>query len=115
MKYLRYSVLLLIAVFLITVALANREVVALHALPTGMATALGVNWTIHLPLFLVGFGGVALGILVGFVWEWAREHKYRSTAKTMTKEVARLERRLTVEAKPQDEVLALLDSPQKTK
>lgn len=115
MKYLRYLTLLVIGIFLITVALANREIVDLHALPPDVAAALGVDWTIRLPLFLVGFGGVVIGLLIGFVWEWLREHRYRATAKTMTREVERLERRVAVSDRPQDEVLALLDQPGKTR
>lgn len=111
-KYLRYLVLLVIGIFLITVAMANREVVQLHALPTDLQTILGVDWVISLPLFLVGFGGIVVGILIGFVWEWVREHKYRSTAVQKTREVERLERQV---GKPQhnDDVLALLEQPRK--
>lgn len=115
MRYLRYLVLLVIGVFLITVAMANRETVDLHALPPDVAAVIGIDWKIRLPLFLVGFGGIVVGILIGFVWEWVREHKFRSTAKTMTREVARLERQVAVNAKPEDEVLALLEPPEKSR
>lgn len=112
-KYLRYLVLLVIGIFLITVALANREVVTLHALPTDLQVLFGVDWVIRLPLFLVGFGGIVVGILIGFVWEWVREHKYRATAASKTREVERLERRVVSPAQHQDDVLALLDPPRK--
>ena len=68
---------------------------------------------IPLPLYAVMFGGIIAGILIGFVWEWVREHKHRAVASSRTKEVARLERELAVmrDTKPeqQDDVLALLD------
>ena len=32
---------------------------------------------LELPLFLVIFGGIVAGLLIGFVWEWFREHKHR--------------------------------------
>lgn len=114
MRYLRYLVLFVIAIVLITIALANREAVTLHALPPDIAAAIGVDWVIRLPLFLVGFGGVVAGILIGFVWEWIREHKFRRTAKTMTRKVAHLEQNGASAAAPKDDVLALLEPPGKS-
>lgn len=115
MKYLRYVVLLVIAIVLIAVALANRQVVTLRLLPDDLAALLGLHRSVDLPLFAVIFGGNAVGILVGFVWEWLREHKYRATAAAKTREVSRLERAAerSGTATPKDEVLALLDAPGK--
>ena len=69
----------------------------------------------QLPLFLVIFGGIVLGLLIGFVWEWFREMKHRSTASSKTREVTRLERELAAmrdaTSLPKDDVLAILDAP----
>jgi uncharacterized integral membrane protein len=112
-RYLRYLFLGLLALVLVTVALANRASVTLSALPEGLGDVLGVDWRVEMPLFLVIFGGIAAGLLIGFVWEWLREHKHRVAASTKTREVARLERELAAmrdaKGQPQDEVLALLD------
>jgi lipopolysaccharide assembly protein A len=74
-----------------------------------------VNWQMEVPLFLVMFGGIIGGILIGFVWEWAREHKHRVVAKGATKQVSRLERELATmrdaTTLPKDDVLAILDKP----
>lgn len=114
-RYLRYLLLLALGIALLTVALANRASVQVQLLPTDMATFLGVAWVAQVPLFLVIFGGIVAGLLIGFVWEWLRETKHRSTASSKTREVSRLERELAQlrEEKlgPQDEVLALLDRP----
>jgi uncharacterized integral membrane protein len=113
LRYLKWVVLAVLAVGLVTVALANRAPVTLKALPPDLAAFLGIDWTIELPLFLVIFGGLAGGVLLGFVWEWLREMKHRSLASTKIREVSRLERELAAlrEAKGQvqDEVLALID------
>ena len=113
LKYLRYLVLLAIALGLLTVALANRAPVVVKALPEDLAGLVGRQWQMELPLFLVIFGGVAIGLLIGFVWEWLREHRHRATASAKTREAARLQRELAMmrDAKgaPQDDVLALLD------
>jgi putative membrane protein len=117
LRYLRYAVLAVLAVALVTVAIANRAPVTLNALPPDMGLFAGFNWAIELPLFLVIFGSVALGLLVGFFWEWARETKHRSAASTRSREVARLERELArvkaEKAEPEDDVLALIEAPKR--
>lgn len=117
-RYLRYLFLALLAIALAVVAFANRQIVELHLLPLALnepAGAIGVPvpLTINLPLFVVVFGGIAVGIMVGFVWEWFREHKHRAEAarrtkeaKVLAKEVVRLKDK---EHEGKDEVLALLD------
>ena len=113
-RLLRYLLLGLLAVGLITVAMANRDAVMVRLLPDDLAAALGLDWSAELPVFLIIFGGIVAGLLIGFVWEWFREHKYRASASARTREVARLERELaglrdTGAAPPEDDVLAILD------
>jgi len=115
-RVLRYILLSALAICLLVVALANRAPVVVKALPDSMQAFAGIGWQMELPLFVVIFGGIIAGILIGFVWEWLREHKHRSTASVKTKEVAKLERELAVmrDTKPetqQDDVLALLEPP----
>lgn len=115
LRYLRYLVLAVIAVALVTMALANRDAVLIRLMPEDLAAMLGMNWQMEVPLFLVMFGGIIGGILIGFVWEWAREHKHRVVAKGATKQVSRLERELATmrdaTSLPKDDVLAILDKP----
>jgi putative membrane protein len=112
-RYLRYAIFATLAVVLVTVALANRDTVTLRALPEDLAALTGLGWTVDLPLFLVIFGGIAAGLLIGFVWEWVREGKHRSTASAKSREAARLERELSMlrdaKGQVQDDVLAILD------
>jgi len=114
-RYLRYLTLAAVGLALLIVALANRTPVLLKAMPDDFAAFLGVSWQMELPVFVVLFGGIVIGVLVGFLWEWAREHKHRATASTKTREVSRLERELATmrdaTSLPQDDVLALLDRP----
>lgn len=113
MRYIRYAFLAALAVCLITVALANRSFVTLKALPTELANLLGVSATIDLPSFVVIFGGVIAGLLIGFLWEWLREAKIRSEASRAKKQVGKLEREVSrlrgEKHEGKDEVLALLE------
>ena len=115
LRYLRYLVIALVTLCLLTVALANRGVVELRILPEALAALTGFSFAMQVPLFLVLFGTMAIGIAIGFTWEWAREHKHRATASRSTREVRRLERELAVmkdaTSTPKDDVLALLDAP----
>ncbi|WP_375174444.1 lipopolysaccharide assembly protein LapA domain-containing protein [Pseudooceanicola sp.] len=113
MRYIRYLILAVIGVALIAVALANRGLVSLKLLPEGLARIAGLNPSIELPLFLVIFGGVVVGVLIGFIWEWLREHKHRAEVSRKSKEVGKLEREVRKlkgeKHQGKDEVLALLD------
>lgn len=113
-RYLRLLFLGLVGLTLLTLALANRAPVRVALLPDDLAALTGLGWAMQLPLFLVIFGGIVVGVLIGFVWEWFREHAHRATASRKSREVARLERELAVlkdatSIPPKDEVLALLD------
>ena len=113
-RYLRLLLLAVLGLILLTVALANRAPVTVRLLPDDMAALTGLTWAMELPLFLVILGGILAGVLIGFVWEWVREHGHRATASQKSREVTRLERELAVlkdssSVPPKDEVLALLD------
>ena len=113
MRFIRYVCLIAFAAVLIAVALANRGMVTLRLVPGELADVLGLGHSIDLPLFLVILGGVLVGLLVGFVWEWLREYADRAAAAQTARDMRRLERevaRLRGEKyEGQDEVLALLD------
>jgi putative membrane protein len=113
-RYVRLIFLGLVGLSLLTVALANRTPVSLRLLPEDLAALTGLTWAMELPLFLVIFGGIVVGVLIGFVWEWFREHGHRATASQKAREVTRLERELAVlkdstSVPPKDDVLALLE------
>ncbi|SFJ94674.1 LapA family protein [Celeribacter neptunius] len=115
MRYIRYAFLAVLALVLVTVALANRDTVTLNLLPGELAVLSGVSLSLTLPLFVVIFGAIIAGLLIGFVWEWMREYKHRSAASVHKREKDKLARevdKLKVDkAKNEgDEVLALLEN-----
>lgn len=113
MRYIRYAFLAVLGIALISVSLANREAVELTLMPQALADLIGFNFSTSLPLFLVVLGGVVAGLIIGFLWEWLREHKHRADATAKTSEVRKLEREVKKLKKKQnegkDEVLAILD------
>lgn len=84
MRYIRYAFLASLAIVLISVAMANRATVTLQLLPDQLAELSGLTHSIELPLFIVIFGGIVAGLLIGFVWEWLREFRHRATASRKT-------------------------------
>jgi len=119
MKTIRYAFWAVVAVCLITVGLANRGIVTLRALPETISSQLGLSATLEMPLFVVIFLGVSAGLLIGFFWEWIREHKYRSEARSKSRETENLQREVErlragqarASASGKDDILALLENP----
>ncbi len=116
MRYIRYVFLAALAAVLVTFALANREIITMKTLPEGLLNMPGASmasYSVQVPVFLVLLFGIALGLAIGFVWEWMREHKHRADASRKKSEVRKLERELRrvkgQRDEGKDEVLALLD------
>lgn len=113
MRYIRYGFLTALGIVLVSVSLANRQMVQLKLMPDALAELLGFNLSTNLPLFLVVLGGVVAGLVIGFLWEWLREHKHRRDASVKSTEVRKLEREVKKLKKKQnqgeDDVLALLE------
>ena len=115
LRYFKYLVLLILALGILTLSLANRELMTLTLFPEDLAAFVGFNHSIDLPIFLVILLGVAAGLLIGFIWEWLREYRYRSDAARARAEAKQLKERLAREAKPEarkggEDVLALIEN-----
>jgi len=113
MRYIRYAFLAVLAIALMGLALANRSIVTLKSMPDGLPDPLGLSRSIELPLFVVIFGGIVFGLMIGFIWEWMREYKHRAEVSRKSREVRQLEREVTKlkgeKHEGKDEVLALLE------
>ena len=113
MKTLRYAFWGIVALCLVIVGLANRDIVTIHAMPNLLADFIGVAPTIQVPLFIAIFLGVGVGLMIGFLWEWLREHKTRSEARARGKEAKQLRRELDrlrdADGDGKDDVLQLLE------
>ncbi|SLN44791.1 LapA family protein [Pseudooctadecabacter jejudonensis] len=113
MKYIKYTFWGVVALCLIVVGMANRDIVTLRAMPEVLATPLGVSPDIQMPLFMALFIGVGIGLLIGFLWEWVREHNMRADARAKAREVDALKREVDAlkdkQHEGKDDVVALLD------
>ena len=113
MRYIRYASIAIFAVALILIALANRGMVTVKLLPAEISGLAALNPSYEVPLFIVIFGGILAGLIVGFIWEWIREAKERMAAARQATEMQRMRaeiRRLKGEKhQGKDEVLAILD------
>ena len=116
MRYLRYVFLIAVGFCLLVVALANRGVVGIKLLPEEMAAYpyIGQPFQYEVPLFMIIFASIAVGLLIGFVWEWFREHKHRADARIQRREKEKLARQVrgmrAEKSEGKDEVLALLEN-----
>ncbi|MDM7458375.1 MAG: LapA family protein [Paracoccus sp. (in: a-proteobacteria)] len=116
MRYLRPLFVVVLALALVAVALANREIVTVSLFPANFDRYLGERWSLDLPLFLVILLTFAFGMLAGLIWEWLREAHIRREASARRAEVARLQGEMgqlrSRHAAPEDDVLAILDAPE---
>jgi uncharacterized integral membrane protein len=113
LRLLKYAFLFLVALALVLMSTANWDTVTLELIPTELSEWIGVHYAIDLPLFLVILGSIVVGLLVGFVWEWLREHRHRAEAKTQKRAARQLETQVKAlkgrENEGKDEILALIE------
>ena len=122
MRYIRYAILVVIGLCLLVLAMANRDFVTLQLLPPEVSLLVGFGASVSLPLFIVILLGVIGGLLLGFVWEWLREHKHRAEAAAQRREKDRLAAEVTAMKRAKakaaakgDDVLALLEETAATR
>lgn len=112
MRYIKYAILGILAIIMVTIAIANRGPLTIRLLPEELSGLLGYSWQITLPTFVTLLLAVIFGIVLGFVWEWVREHKHRASAVAERRAREKLESQLGPDRTKEtggDDVLALLE------
>lgn len=113
MRYIRYISIAIFALALILVALANRVSVPVRLVPEELTNFTALNPAHEVPLFVVIFGGILAGLILGFIWEWIREAGDRAAAAKQAREMNRLRAEIKLlkaqKHAGKDEVLAILD------
>ncbi|SEM67520.1 Protein of unknown function [Loktanella fryxellensis] len=119
MKTLKYLFWGAFALVLVVIGLVNRDPVTLQAMPQAFADLFGISPQVTLPLFIVIFFAIGMGLLLGLIWEWIREYPERAENRARAKEIASLRREIAelraVSASPKtgDDIIALLDAPKR--
>ena len=112
MRFIRWVILGALAIVLVTVALANRGPMTVRLLPEPLEGLLGLSWQVTMPVFVVLVVAMGAGVLLGFVWEWVREHKHRSAAVTERRMRQELEQQVKTTqptSNDGDDILALVE------
>ncbi|MCV6584690.1 MAG: LapA family protein [Marinibacterium sp.] len=113
MRYIKLFIVVVLIVLLVSFTMANLQVVTVQLMTDRLAGLIGFNWSISLPLFMIMLIGVAIGLALGYIFEWLREHKHRRQASVSAREARKLEREVAKlkqeKHKDKDEILALLE------
>lgn len=80
-------VLLPLSLIVVLLAVANREPVPLSLDPFAQGAS---TFSVNVPLFLVIFGAVMLGVLIGGTASWLVQGKHRSAERRYKREAQRL-------------------------
>lgn len=86
-KFIAFFVLVPLAVVIVMFAVANREVITVSFDPFDSANP---AVAFKMPLFILVFVLVGLGVLVGGIAAWFRQHKWRTRARRAEADVRRL-------------------------
>jgi lipopolysaccharide assembly protein A len=110
MRTIKLILLVLILIGIVVLAVANRNPVTLNLLPEGMSRIL--PYSREVPLFMVILVSIGVGLILGYLFEYVREHKYRRRAAVRGREAQKLSREVDrlkrSTGKQDDDVLALL-------
>jgi uncharacterized integral membrane protein len=110
MRIIKLTLLGIILLAIVLLSLANRQDVNVQLLPDPLSTIL--PWSQDMPLYLVCLISIAVGMVLGYILEWLREHRHRRRAAEKAREAERLSRevdRLKKKTGPEDDVLALIN------
>jgi uncharacterized integral membrane protein len=105
-KVVTAAVLIPLAIIIVMFAVANREIVTVTFDPFSSANP---AFALKMPLFIVIFVLVAIGVLVGGVAAWLKQHKWRMRARRAEAEARELRARLDAQ-RTQRSVPARLDT-----
>lgn len=112
-RFIKMALLVVIAVALVTIAMANRDPATLTLLTPELADLVRFNISVTQPMFVIVFASVVTGLLIGYLLEWLRESKHRQEVGKRQQQVRDLKREVTrLRGKVhegEDEVLALLE------
>jgi uncharacterized integral membrane protein len=90
-KIVTVAVLVPLAILIVMFAVANREIITVSFDPFDTVRP---AFALKLPLFILIFALVSLGVLVGGIAAWLRQSKWRARARRAETEARRLRQQL---------------------
>jgi hypothetical protein len=90
-RFLFIVVLLPLGVLAVALSMANRQPVTVSLDPFGF---LASGWQVSLPLFVLLFAVLAIGVVLGGIAAWLNQSKWRYAARLERANVARLRQEL---------------------
>jgi len=106
-RFVTLVVLIPLGLVIVMFAVANREIITISFDPFD---SVHPAFALKAPLFILIFILVALGVLIGGIAAWLRQHKWRSRARHAETEARELRARLDVR-EPSRGVPVPVDSP----
>ena len=95
----------------VSIALANIELTEFFLLPSVLADSLEFQIQFKAPLFIIIFLCIAIGLFIGFFWEWLRSTTKRLSSTSDRRKLARLSQEITelksIDDKDEEDVLLL--------
>ena len=105
-KFLAFAILVPLAIIIVMFAVANREIITVSFDPVDSAhPALALK----MPLFMLIFVLVAVGVVVGGIATWLKQHKWRIRARRAEAEARDLRVRLD-SAEPRRNLPAVVEA-----
>ena len=104
MRFIKYALMLIVAIVAVSIAVANRDLVTLSLLP--VALELPFTTSVTVPLFVALLAAVFLGVAIGMALEMSRERFHRKAERDFKRHAARLNRevqRLSQKAGEEDD------------
>ena len=106
-KFVAIAVLIPLAIIIVMFAVANREID--HRVVRSVRFRASGACALRLPLFMLIFVLVGVGVVVGGIAAWLRQHKWRMRARRAEAEARDLRARLDAE-QPRRDVPAALEA-----
>ncbi len=109
-RVVMWFVLVPFGLILALFALANRQVVQIGIDPISPETPF---WgPIEVPLFVVIYAALLLGVLLGGVGDWLNQGKHRKAERQLRRDLNKIQKESAPKQQPKnDDPLALLDGP----
>lgn len=93
-KFVTAFVLIPLGIVIVMFAVANREIIAVSFDPFDSAKP---AFAVRMPLFILIFVLVGIGVLIGGTAAWLKQHKWRARARRAEADVRRLRAELDAE------------------